>query len=183
MRAVWPKSVSFHLFSLPPVGSPGRPEEARAAVGPELWAWLVRNLERLVEELVYHRVLTGRVAVWVAYRDGRAGEGRARLEIPTDRFDVLLDTYRPCLRRAWVPRALAQRMHLFAEDLRPRAPRQLGLFDGLDRADAATVLKQAVNDKHGRFALRSAATLPLSNIYRDPANGYDVCDIRDKMCF
>jgi hypothetical protein len=149
----------------------------------ELWAWLVRNLERLVEELVYHRVLTGRVAVWVAYRDGRAGEGRATLEVPTDRFDVLLDTYRPCLRRAWLPRALAQRMHRFAEDLRPRAPRQLGLFDGLDRADAATVLKQAVNDKHGRFALRSAATLSLRPIYRDPANGYDICDVRDKICF
>jgi DNA polymerase V len=28
-----------------------------------LWAWLVRNLERLVEELRYHRVVTGRVAV------------------------------------------------------------------------------------------------------------------------
>jgi hypothetical protein len=128
-------------------------------------------------------VLTGRVAVWVAYKDGRAGEGRATLEVPTDRFDVLLDTYRPCLRRAWVPRVLASRMHLFAEDLRPHAPRQLGLFDGLDTADAATLLKQSVNESHGRFALRSAATLPLGSVYADRANGYDICDVRDKMCF
>ncbi len=78
-----------------------------------LWARLVRNLERLVEELVYHRVLTGRVAVWAGYRDGHAGEGRATLEAPSDRFDVLLDTYRPCLRRAWLPRVPASRMHLF----------------------------------------------------------------------
>ncbi|QDV36353.1 DNA polymerase Y family protein [Tautonia plasticadhaerens] len=148
-----------------------------------LWAWLVRNLERMVEELLYHRVLAGRVAVWVGYRDGHAGEGRATLEVPTDRFDVLLDTFRPCLRRAWVPRALASRMHLFAEDLRPHTPRQLGLFDGLDAEDAATAVKQAVNDRHGRFALRSVATLPLGQVYADRANGYDICDVRGKTCF
>src|SRR5262249_9335838 len=90
-----------------------------------LWAWLVRNLERLVEELVHHRVLTGRVAVWVGYRDGRAGEGRATLQVPSNRFDTLLDTLRPCLRHAWLPRTLASRMHLFAEELTPDAPRQL----------------------------------------------------------
>jgi hypothetical protein len=49
------------------------------------WEWLVRNLEHLIEELVYYRVLTGRVAVWVGYRDGRAGEGTASLQVPTNR--------------------------------------------------------------------------------------------------
>ncbi|RUL87907.1 DNA polymerase Y family protein [Tautonia sociabilis] len=148
-----------------------------------LWAWLVRNLERLVEELRFHRVLAGRVAVWVGYRDGHAGEGRATLEVPTDRFDVLLDAFRPCLRRAWVPKAMAARMHLFAEDLRPHRPRQLGLFDGLGADDAATAVKQTINDRHGRFAIRSAATLPLGAVYDDRANGYDICDVRGKTCF
>jgi nucleotidyltransferase/DNA polymerase involved in DNA repair len=148
-----------------------------------LWAWLVRNLERLVEELTYYKVVTGRVAVWVGYRNGQAGEGHATLEVPSDRFDVLLDTYRPCLRQAWVPRVPAGRMHLFAEDLRPHTPRQLGLFDAGTARDAVTALKQIVNDRHGRFALRSAATLPLGPIYADRANGYDICDVRGKMCF
>jgi DNA polymerase V len=148
-----------------------------------LWAWLVRNLERLVEELVYHRVLTGRAAVWVGYRDGCAGEGRATLETASDRFDLLLDTYRPCLRQAWIPRVLAARMHLFAEDLRPRAARQLGLFDKAEAADAATAVKEAVNQKHGRFALRSGATLPLAPIYADGAQSYDICDVHGKSVF
>jgi nucleotidyltransferase/DNA polymerase involved in DNA repair len=159
-------------------GSFGEPTDVPAV----LWAWLVRNLERLVEELRYHRVLAGRVAVWIGYRDGLAGEGRASLVVPTDRFDILLETYRPCLRRAWLPRAFASRMHLFAEDLRPHSPRQLGLFDGLESYDVAA-LKQAVNDRHGRFALRSAATLPLGAIYADPANSYDICDVYGKTCF
>ena len=31
--------------------------------------------------------------------------------------------------------------------------------------------------------LWSLRTLPLAAIYRDTANGYDICDIRGKMCF
>jgi hypothetical protein len=126
-------------------------------------------------------VLTGRIAVWVGYRDGRAGEGRASLQVPTNRFDVLLDTYRPCLRSAWIPKTLASRMHLFAEELTPDSPRQLGLFDRED--EDAMAIKQAINQRHGRFALRSAATLPLVPIYADSANGYDICDVHGKMCF
>jgi hypothetical protein len=40
-----------------------------------------------------------------------------------------------------------------------------------------------INVKQGRFALRSAATLPLAEVYRDQANGYDICDVRGKVCF
>jgi hypothetical protein len=48
--------------------------------------------------------------------------GRATLAVPTNRFDALLDTYRPCLRRAWIPRTLASRIHLFAEGVTPDSP-------------------------------------------------------------
>jgi hypothetical protein len=52
-----------------------------------LWVWLVRNLERLVEELEYHNVLTGRIAVWIGYKDGRAGEGSSTLAVPDNQFE------------------------------------------------------------------------------------------------
>jgi hypothetical protein len=51
------------------------------------------------------------------------------------------------------------------------------------RAEAVARLKREVNARIGRFALRSAATLPLTPIYRDPSNEYDICDIRGKICF
>jgi DNA polymerase V len=137
-----------------------------------------------VEELEYHEVRAGRVAVWLGYKEGRFGEGRAKPGAPTDRFDVLLDTLRPCLRRAWIPQATAHRMHLFAESLRPRTRSQLGLFDlPGERAEAIAKLKRDVNARHGRFALRSAAALPLAPIYRDTSNEYDICDVHEKMCF
>lgn len=149
-----------------------------------LYAWLVRNLERLIEELEYHEVCAGRLTVWVAYKDGQAGLGQTTLAIPSDRFDLLLDAARPCLRRAWVPRVQATRMHLIAEQLTPKRQAPLGLFEPpSERAEAVARLKRAVNARHGRFVLRSAATLPLAAIYRDTANGYDICDVRGKICF
>lgn len=149
-----------------------------------LYAWLVRNLERLIEELGYHALLAGRLTVWVAYKDGRVGSGQTTLTVPSDRFDVLLDAARPCLRRAWVPRVPGTRMHLIAEHLTPRARAPLGLFEPpAARAEAVARVKREVNSRHGRFALRSAATLPLASVYRDAANAYDICDVRGKICF
>ncbi len=151
-----------------------------------LHAWLVRNLERLIEELEYHGVAVGRLTVWVAYKSGQVGCGQMTLSVPSDRFDVLLDVARPCLRNAWVPRAFATRMHLIAENLTPRTDCTLDLFESpRDRARARAIaqVKHEINSHHGRFVLRSAATLPLTAIYRDTANGYDICDVRGKLCF
>ncbi len=151
-----------------------------------LYAWLVRNLERLIEELEYHAVAAGRLTVQVIYKDGRSGVGQATLPVPSDRFDVLLDVVRPCLRRAWIPRALASHMHLIADDLAARRDTPADLFESparRARAEAVARLKREVNARHGRFVLRSAATLPLASIYRDTANEYDICDIRGKICF
>jgi nucleotidyltransferase/DNA polymerase involved in DNA repair len=146
-----------------------------------LYAWLVRNLERLIEELRYHQVCAGRLTVWLAYKNGQSGVGQVTLPVPIDRFDVLLEVARPCLRRAWLPRVVATHMHLIAEHLTARGDCPLSLFDPPERrvrAEAVARLKQEVNARHGRFALRSAATLPLAGIYRDTANEYDICDVR-----
>ena len=154
------------------------------AIPSVIYAWLVRNLERLIEELHFHEVKTGRVAVWVEYRHGEERQGQASLAAPSDRFDLLLDAARPCLRRAWIPRASANRMQLTAERLVPRGVAQQGFFEPPgDRAEAVALLKRAINERHGRFAVRSGATLPLAPIYRDPANEYDICDVRGKICF
>ena len=74
-------------------------------------------------------------------------------------------------------------MHLFAEHLTPKLPAQLGLYDrDGTRAEAVPRVKREVNRRHGRFAVRSAATLPLVGVYRDASNEYDICDVRGMMC-
>src|SRR5262249_3631275 len=142
--------------------------------------------ERLIEELEYHDVAAGRLSVCMVYKNGQSGAGQMTLAVPSDRFDLLLEAARPCLRRAWIPRTLATHMHLIAEDLTPRRVCPLALSAPVDQrtqARAGARLKREVNPRHGRFVLRSAATLPLTAVYRDPANEYDICDVRGKFCF
>jgi hypothetical protein len=55
-----------------------------------LWAWCVRHVERLIEELRYHNVRTSALAVEVAYKDADSAGGVAHLGCPSDRFDALL---------------------------------------------------------------------------------------------
>jgi DNA polymerase V len=149
-----------------------------------IYAWLVRNLERLIEELEFHCVMPQKFTVWVAYRNGAVGAGSSTLAIASDRFETLLEVGRYCLRRAYIPKQMATRMHLIAEDLRNHTPMQLGLFEVPDQKSLAVAnVKRRINERYGRFVLRSGATLPLHAIYQDKANGYDICDVRGKSCF
>jgi hypothetical protein len=149
-----------------------------------VWGWVVRSLERLVEELEYHRVRPGRLEVWVQYYDGQARAGRAELLAPTDRFDLLLEAARLGMRQAWLPRRVVARANLIATDLRWPGAVQQGLFEPPPgKAAALARLKREVNARHGRFALRSGSTLFVNEFYKDEAHGYEVCDVRGKMCF
>jgi DNA polymerase V len=144
-----------------------------------LYGWLVRNVERLIEELHFHAARPDVLTLYVSYHDGHAGQGVVRLETPTDRFDLLLDAAKLGLRRAWRPGRTATHMHLIASDLKRPGGWQSSLFDPPDpRREALAKVKRAVNDRLGRFTLRSGATLYANRFYADPANDYDVCDIR-----
>jgi DNA polymerase V len=75
-------------------------------------------------------------------------------------------------------------MHLLATRLHYPGAVQLGLFDpSAGRAERLARLKREVNARHGRFKLRSGATLPLREVYRDYAQSFDICDVHGKMCF
>jgi hypothetical protein len=75
-------------------------------------------------------------------------------------------------------------MHLTTSQLKRPGFVQLGLFDTPgERARAVATAKREVNARLGRFTLRSGATLPLADVYRDEAQGYDICDVHGKMCF
>ena len=149
-----------------------------------VYAWLARNLERLVEELEFHVVKAGALSIYIVHKDGSTGFARALLPGHTDRFDLLLAAARPALAKAWMPDRPAKRMHVTASQLRRTGCVQLGLFDPpADQARTVAQLKREINAELGRFTLRSGATLPLADIYRDEAQGYDICDIRGKICF
>ena len=148
-------------------------------------AFLVRNLERLIEELEHHGVAAGSLNVCLMHRDGTEGGSSEALLPPTARFGQLLPAAKRCFARAWVPGLAASRMHVTASKLKKPGFIQRGLFEQADdgRAEALAALKREVNAEAGRFALRSGATLPLKDVYRDKEQGYDICDVRGKTCF
>lgn len=149
-----------------------------------LYGWLVRNVERLVEELQFHQVRPAVLTVAVNYFDAAPGSGVVHLDVPCDRFLTLLDAAKVGLRRAWRAGSPATHLHLIAGSLKRPGAWQQSLFDPPDgQQDAVARLKRAVNERFGRFTLRSGATLYANAFYRDPANLHDVCDIRGKMCF
>lgn len=117
------------------------------------------------------------------YKDGDSTGGEARPLTPTARFDALLDAARVALRRAYLPKP-ATHLHLVATELRRGRGVQLTLFDQPDpKREAASAAKRAINERFGRFTVRSGSTLYLPAVYADPANDFDVCDVRGKICF
>ena len=148
-----------------------------------LYGWLVRNVERLIEELHYHEVRLSTLTIAVSYHDADSAAVVVALAVPTDRFDLVLDAAREGLRRAYRAGLIATHMHVIASDLR-RGPWQQSLFDRPDsKRDAVAKVKRAINERYGRWKLRSGSTLLANDWYEDPANEHEVCDIRGKFCF
>jgi DNA polymerase V len=148
-----------------------------------LYGWLVRNVERLIEELEFHEVRPSTLTVYVNYFDDDSAGGVVHLNVPSDRFDVLLDAAKGGLRKAWRKGKTATHMHLIASDLR-RGPWQQSLFEPPDmRLETVAKVKREVNEMLGRWKLRSGATLYANEWYEDNANEFEVCDIRGKFCF
>jgi nucleotidyltransferase/DNA polymerase involved in DNA repair len=150
-----------------------------------LWAWIVRNLERLVEELQYHTVRVGKLTVHLLNREGYGTSGDVILHVPTDRFDLLMDAARRAFLKALIPGFSATHTHVIATHLQYRSRCvQRGLFDPpAERAEAVALVKREINARCGRFAVRSGATLYLTEVYRDKAQSYDICDVHGKTCF
>lgn len=151
--------------------------------GP-LWGWAVRNLERLVEELEYHQVRTGELQVQLHHPEYGGTIGSVSLDSPTDRFEELLDALRMCVRRAYVPDAVVTHMHVIAPTLVRARGVQMNLFHSPSQQWGRVAdVKKRVNERVGRFALRSGATLLANEFYQDPSNRKDICDVRGKVCF
>jgi DNA polymerase V len=150
----------------------------------QLYGWLVRNVERLIEELHYHEVKTTELLFQLSMNDAPSHCVAINLGCPTDRFDHLLDAAKHGLVRSWHRGATATHMHLIASKLVRGTMWQQSLFDKIDtRAEIIATVKKLINERFGRFKLRSGATLYSNAFYDDPANEHDVCDIRGKFCF
>ena len=101
-----------------------------ASANPEVvYAWLVRNTERLVEELEFYEVHCSSLQIVLGHHEKPTMAAPAPISTPTDRFDLLLDGGRIGLRRCYRPGWPVTHMHLIAGGLRWPGCYQAGLFD------------------------------------------------------
>lgn len=156
---------------------------AGATADPErVTAWVARNAERLVEALDYHGVYCEQLAMSLEFKDDGGVVRRCSLDATAD-FHTIYTAGIRLLEACW-HRQVVSYMHLIAEKLTDRQNFQRCLWDRPDpRQQAIGRVKRLINAEVGRFALRSGATLPLDDIYRDTTNSYDICDIYGKTCF
>lgn len=149
-----------------------------------LRAWLVRNVERLVEALDRHGVVCETFSLSLRLESGHyIGDGTTLPEA-TAQFPRLLAAARDIFNRVYRSGDTVTHMHLNTERLSFRHAVQQSLLDRPSAQDIETArLKRLINKRVGRFAVRSGATLPLHDIYADPTNGHDICDIYGKLCF
>jgi nucleotidyltransferase/DNA polymerase involved in DNA repair len=156
-----------------------------ATADPErLTAWVARNAERLIEALDFHCVYCEQLAMSLEFKDGGGAERHVGFDAATADFPGLYAAGVRLLAACWQPGRVVSYMHLIAAKLTARQYAQRSLLGGPDpRQQAVARVKQSINQRLGRFALRSGATLPLDDIYRDTTNSYDICDIYGKTCF
>ena len=140
----------------------------------------------------------GVVAFAIGEESGVAGDGRAReLQLILRSKSTRKGSFRRYpwgssvssagkRQKRWAFQAfcVATHLHLVASKLVPRSGWTNSLFEPPDPTiDAVAKVKCEINEEMGRFTLRSGATLYANEFYGDPANDYDVCDIRGKFCF
>ncbi|MCB0332297.1 MAG: DNA polymerase IV [Bdellovibrionales bacterium] len=170
----------------------------------KVYAWLVRNVERLIEALDVYGYVCGAVTLILSFARDRFAPRhepswfQARTVLPqhTANSKILLPAFEMLLYQARLSRPVTH-MHLIASDLAMCGREQLPLFPYKEREEDRAreafwrsgakqdhdALKRMINEKFGRFALRNAETLELREMYRDSAHSYDICDIYGKSCF
>lgn len=149
-----------------------------------LAGWVARNTERLVEALDHYQVYCDQLAMQLQFKDGGAAAWRVSLPAATADFYMLHDAAKQLLTNCWQSGRVVSYMHLIAESLSSRQFAQRSLFEQISpKQKAIADVKRLINQRVGRFTLRSGATLSLDDLYRDETSSYDICDIYGKTCF
>lgn len=148
-------------------------------------AFVVRNVERLVEALTHYGLTCDQLTLSLLFRDSPERSSRRSLLGSTDDFERIVVAALEMMPEVWQPRfASVHYMHVIAGSLWSPGNQQRGLFENdHHHSDAIASVKSQINQRLGRFAVRTGTTLPLKDVYADPANEYDICDISGKMCF
>lgn len=148
----------------------------------QLRGWLMRTLERLIEALNAHAYVCGILGMQIEFKGYCLWSARLRLLGDSAEYEQLQPAALALLEKGWRDGETVTHLHLIAGKIARRQERQLSLFDSKPKP-RIDQLKKQINDKLGRFVVRSGATLHLPELYQDASHDYEICDVQGKMCF
>jgi hypothetical protein len=124
----------------------------------------------------------GTLGMQIEFKGSRLWSARLRLLGDSAEYEQLQPAALALLESGWRDGETVTHLHLIAGNIARRQERQLSLFDSRPQ-QPIDQLKQQINDKLGRFVIRSGATLHLPELYQDASHDYEICDVQGKMCF
>lgn len=149
-----------------------------------IYGFLIRNLERFVESLWHYQMEIKNFIVVMITDEGRAYQKEDVFSDFTDDYNVLI----AALKKGFLANYRASKsysaVHLISTQLRGQESKQLNLFTQKDpRRAALKAAKTGLSERFGPFALRSASSAFVPEVFADESSNYEICDIDGKVCF
>lgn len=149
-----------------------------------IWGFLIRNLERFVNQLVKEEIEISEITLLMMTGEGLTLKGRSKLADYTNNFSLLLKALQQAFKQAFRPMYSYGYVHIFGSPLRSVREKQLNLFiDEDEKIEQLLMVKQQLNKKFGPFTIRSGATLSVPEVFADETSNFEICDIEGKICF
>ncbi|MBD3360391.1 nucleotidyltransferase [Candidatus Peregrinibacteria bacterium] len=149
-----------------------------------VWAFLVRNLERLADGLFKEEMEILNLTVLLVSSDGQALKQVEKLPDFTNDYFALINALRRGFWTLFTKKRKYTSVHLFGDPLRTVKGKQLNLFEKKNSKNEKIVkIKQQINRKYGMYCVRSGATAYIPEVFEDKTSDFEISDIEGKFCF
>lgn len=149
-----------------------------------IFAFLVRNMERLVDSIVAQKIEVKKLVLLIISSSGNVFKGEVLLSDYTSSFTLIFAEFKKIFLRIFNELYSYSGLHLIAEEIRGLYLKQLNLFDfETVKLKKISTIKEKINAKFGVFALRMADTAYINDVFADDANNFEVSDMDKKFCF
>lgn len=149
-----------------------------------IYGFLIRNFERWIESIWLGEIQVLNVGLVLVDTKGGSVSAEHSFSDYTDDYFEIQTAFRLCFKKLYRRGEAYSAMHLYSTILRPAYSGQSSLFYSRnDRAEDVKKLKLTLQKRFGGYSLRSASTAYTPEVFADPANNYEICDIRGKTCF
>lgn len=149
-----------------------------------VFAFMVRNIEKLCDALLKQKIEIKNLVLLLVTDSGFFLKGEGILIDFTNSFSVIFDEFKAIFARIFSSIYKYKGLHVMGLNIRNFSPKQLSIFDfSGEKGRKLSDIRECVLKKHGLFAIRSASTAFINDVFRDDASNFEISDMDKKFCF